>query len=338
MALLTTPTYRDVLRNDLPVELKDYLPGVLIKLQCLATNKAYPNPRCKCLIGQEHIVKIQALLDRPITYLEGDKDNISAVLEKLATLCIHRNNQHEKGGRKKVQELVKKYCETINQHLKAKKCDWKIIAASELDPTLEESFVEGESIPVIQPSYTEVTVAIKTEEITYPALATTHASVIEDEEEVAAVDSPTEPHPLLQPKNTQSRHLTKPSSPLASKTVVQQSNSISNAFPSNPMLSLLLNILQKLLVGFISLFQVGWGHVPVETASGEIENKLVVDLKLLLGMRMTTELILVLLVIILCGLYYQAWNILSSLGPYVLISAVVFSLSRWNFPGPELVV
>jgi hypothetical protein len=104
------------------------------------------------------------------------------------------------------------------------------------------------------------------------------------------------------------------------------------------MLSLILNILQQLFVGFISLVQIRWGHVPVETTPGEIKNKSVVDLKVLLGMRMTTKLVPVLLLIVLCGLYYQGWNILSSLGPYVLVSAVVFSLSRWNSPGSEIVV
>jgi hypothetical protein len=338
MALLTTPTYRDVLRNDLPEDLKEYSPGRRIKLQCLATNKAYQNPQCGCTIGRERIVKIQALLDRPITYLEGDKDKIYAVLKELASLCIHRGNNHEEGGRENVRQLVKIYRETIDQHLETQKREGNVMAVSELATMPEESFVEEETLPITQPSCTEVTMAMKAEEVIYPALPTTHTFVIEDKEEIAAVDSSNKPHPVLQPKDTQSRPLTNPPSPLPSKAPIQLSDSVSNTFPSNPMLSLILNILQQLFVGFISLVQIRWGHVPVETTPGEIKNKSVVDLKVLLGMRMTTKLVPVLLLIVLCGLYYQGWNILSSLGPYVLVSAVVFSLSRWNSPGSEIVV
>ncbi|GLI80843.1 hypothetical protein PoHVEF18_009202 [Penicillium ochrochloron] len=292
MALLTTPTYRDVLRNDLEDVLKEYSPGARIKLQCLATNKAYQNPRCGCTIGQEHIVKIQALLDRPITYLEGDKDKISAVLKELASLCIHRGNNHQERGPKKVQELVKKYRETVTQHLETQKREGNVMAVSELATMPEEIFVEEETLPITQPSCAEVTMAIKVEEVTYPALPTTHTFVMEDKEEIAAGDSSNESHPLLQHQNdTQSRPLTNPSTPLPSKAAIQQSNPISNTFPSNPMLSLILNFLQQLFVGFISLVQVEWGHVPVETTSGEIKNKSVVDLKVLLGMRMVTELV-----------------------------------------------
>jgi hypothetical protein len=337
MALLTTPTFRDVLRVDLPDDLKEDLPGV--KLQCLATKKAHDSPQCEDKIGKEHVVKIQALLNRPITYLEGDKDKIYAVVEEVARLCVHPN-KHEKRGIAKVEELVKKYRETIDQHLEAEKRETSVMAVSELAPmpekSLAQSLVEEEFLPFTQPSSTEVTMATKAEEVTYPALPTIHL-VIEDKEDVATVDSSYQPYPLLQPKDTQSRPLATPSTPLP-RGPIQLSDSISHTFPSNPRHSLILNTLQQLFVGFISLVQVRWGHVPVETTSGEIENKSVVDLKFLLGMRMPIELVLALLLILLCGLYYQAWNILSSLGPYVLVSAVVFSFSRWKSVGSEVVV
>jgi hypothetical protein len=338
MALLTTPTYRDVLRNDLPKALKDDLPADLVILQCIAPKKSPKGTQCRRTIGREHVVKIQALLNRPMTYLEGDQDKSYAVLEELVNLCVHSGNKHGERGRDKVEKMVEKYREAIDQHLEAKKCEGNVMVVSELATMPNESFVEAEPLLVTHLSCTEVTMAIKAEEVTYPALPTTHTFFIEDKEEIAAVGSSNEAHPLLQPKNTPSRPLTNPSSPLPCKPLIQQSNPISNTLPSNPLLSLILNTLQHLFVGFISLVQVGWGHVPVETTSGEIKNKSVVDLKVLLGMRITTELVPVLLVIVLCGLYYQACNILSLLGPYVLVSAVVFSLSRWNSPGSEIVV
>lgn len=337
MALLTTPTYRDVLRNDLPDALKDELPADLINLRCLAPTKAPQSPQCTGPIGKKLIIEIQALLDRPITYLEGDKVKIYAALEELANLCVHPT-KHGKIGRDKVRDLGDQYRMTMDQHLAAKKCEGNVMPVAELASMPEDSLVEDDLLPIIQPSCTEVTMAIKVDEVIYPALPSTHTFVIEDEEEVAAIDSSNEPHSVLQSKDTQSRPLANPSTPLPRKTLVQQSSSISNTFASNPLLFVILNTLQQLFVGFISLVQVRWGHVPVETTSGEIKNKSVVDLKVLLGMRMATELVPVLLFILLCGLYYQAWNVLSSLGPYVLVSAVVFSLSRWNSPGSELVV
>jgi hypothetical protein len=203
---------------------------------------------------------------------------------------------------------------------------------------LEQSLVEEEPLSVTQPSCTEVTMATKAEDVPYPALPTTHTFVIEDKEEVPTVDSSNEPHPPLQQNNTQSRPLTNPSTPLPSNPPVQLSDSITNTLPSNPLHSLIITILQQLFVGFISLVQVGWGQVPVETASGKIEKKSVVDLQFLFGMRMATELIPILLSIVLCGLYFQAWNILNLLAPYVLVSVFVASLSRWKCPGSRVVV
>ncbi|KAF3399836.1 hypothetical protein F1880_008182 [Penicillium rolfsii] len=349
MALPTTLTYRDILRDHLPEELKKSPRGSKelkehprdskelkdkrrnsIELYCLATNKAYQNPPCKCKIGQKHIDRIQDLLERPIAYLEGDKVKIDAVLEELASLRFHQGNQHD-GVREKIKELVKEYRQKIDQHLEGRKWGGNRTVVPELAPMPEESLIEEKPLPSSQPSCAAVTVAIEADEVTYPVLPTSPTFVIENDEEVVRVESFKEPHPFPQAKDTLSYPIlpsTNPSTPFP----------ISNTFPSNPLLSLILNTLQQLFMGFISLVQVRLGHVPIETASGEIENKSVVDLKVLLGVRMATELLPVLLIIVLCGFYFHAWNILSSLLPSVFVSAVVFSLSRWYSPGTEIVV
>lgn len=338
MARLTTPTYRDVLCDDLKEDLGEYFQDNLTKLRCLAKTKSGKKRQCKDNIKEDKVFQVQKILDQYVTYLEGDRERILARISELSNLLVHPD-KHKGNGREKVRQLGEKYHETMKRHLDAKRREGSAVAVTERAQMPEGRLVEEDSISITQSSCTEMTTDTEIEEpeVTYPALPTTHTFVIEDKEEVT-VDSSNAPRPLLQSNTTQSRPLTHPSTPLPSTTVVQSdSQPVSNTLPPNPLLLLVLSLLPQWLVGFISLVHIKWGSVPVRNTSGKTENQTVVDLGIMLGLRVTPRMIPILLAV-LGGLYYTGWGVFGSLVSCVLVSAAGSALMRRISPGDEIVV
>jgi hypothetical protein len=187
----------------------------------------------------------------------------------------------------------------------------------------------------------EITESVETSDVTeviYPALPTTHASVIEDKEKLH-IDSSHEPHVLFHSKNTRTHSVAKSPTPLLNEVPIP-SDLITNALPlpSNPLLSLVLSIINQMLVGFFTSVQARRGVVLVENTSGQTMNKSVVDLKIMLGLRLPTGMIPILLFVVSVCLYCQAWSVIGFLVPYVLLAVACASCSRWISSSSEVVV
>lgn len=316
MALLATPTYQDIFQVN------------FTSRKCFAKRVSCQEPLCNHQLSVKSISDAKGILGRRISYLPGDKAMVDKEIEQLAGFLI-RSGSHGKGkGPQLVEALVKELHEQMKQHFENRKIQDRAIAVSEPTST-------PENISVTHPSCTEtsetseINEASKTSdfrdvsevsEVTYPALATTHAFVIEDKEEVID-ESSNEPHPLLHSNNTQPHSVTKSPTPLPNKvSVAPDPVSTSLPLPSNPLLSLVINILQQMLVGVFSSVQARRGVVPVENKSGKTENKSVVDFKIMLGLRLATGMVPIFLCVIVVGLYYQAWRIIGTLVSYVLVS------------------
>ncbi|OOQ90317.1 hypothetical protein PEBR_06314 [Penicillium brasilianum] len=337
MATLTTETISDVLREDLEVDLgKDFQVG-LTDVKCLAPTQYRGRRQCGESINKHIIVRIQAILNLPVTYLEGDKVKIFDAIDQLATYLVHPR-KHPKVSVKTVNELKEKYRKTMERHFEAKKNDGAIVAITESRQVLENSDVEEDSLPVVPSSYTEeITQAVEVGEVCYPALPTTHTCTIEDKEDVT-IDSSDEPHLLSRSNDTPPYCLAKPSTPLSSNDPML-SHPISKPLPSNNLLLLLvLKFLQQLYWAFASQVHVRWGPEPVEHMSGQSEHESFTEMKFFFGLRVATRLLPILLCVVSLGLYYQAGSILGCLAIYVLVSGCVSTLSRLRSPGSELVV
>lgn len=308
MAQLTTPTIRDVLQDLLKRDLGENFKEPLTELKCLMKTKNGNKHQCLLPLRRDIVSKVQMILEQRVTYLEGDRERIFASLNQLADLLVHPKI-HGKAGREKVAELQKEYRQTMEQHLDANKPEASLASIHELIQKSGKSFAgEEECLPIVRAPEPEMTTTTEAEgpEVTYPALPITDTFGIEDMEDVI-IDSSSEPQPLLQLDDTQSRSLT------TTSTTPTRLSPVSNSLTSNPLFSLVLSILPQWLAGFISLVHFKWGTVPVRNKSGKIENRAVVDLGILLGMRITARMIPIVGFSILGGLYYTVWNTSGSL-------------------------
>lgn len=343
MAPLTTDTIRDVLEEDLKADLGDCFRVPLTVVKCLVPTKSPGSPQCGGVLGKEIILQIQAILDRPITYLEGDKVKILDAIDRLASHLVHPNKHGQTAKDEKVNELMKRYRNTMERHFEAKKNEGSITAVTESLQVLENSVVEEEPLAITPSScteITEITQTIEVGEVIYPVLPRTHTFTIEDieDKEEVTVDSSDELHLLPRSNDTTSYSLANLSTPPPSKEPML-SNPISKPLPSNNLLlSLILQILQQLYVGFYSQIHAKWGQEPVENTSGQIKNESFTELKFFFGLRVATRSIPILLCIVLFGFYYQALGILGCLAFYALVSAGFVSLLRLNSPTSEVAV
>jgi hypothetical protein len=336
MAPLTTNTVLDVLREDLEVDLGEHLRDRSTDVKCLAPTQYPGSPQCRDHIGKDVIVRIQAIFDLPITYLEGDKVKIFDAIDRLASSLVHPA-KHGETGVITVNELKEKYRKTMERHFEAKKNDGAVILITESRQGLDNNFVEEEFLPIVPPSCTEeITQAVEVGEVSYPALPTTHTFTIEDQEDVA-IDSSDEPRLVPQSNDTPPYCLTNPSTPLSSKDPMQ-SNPISKPLPSNNLLLLLvLKFLQQLYVAFYSQVHVRWGPEPVEHMSGQSAHESYTELKIFFGLRVATRLLPILLCVVSLAFYYQAGGVLGYLAFCVFVYGCVSSL-RLRSPGSELVI
>ncbi|KAJ5368109.1 uncharacterized protein N7496_007869 [Penicillium cataractarum] len=335
MALLTTDTIRTVLEGDLKADLGECFEPHLTKVKCLAPTTSPGSPQCEDVIRKALIPQIQAIFDIPITYLEGDKVKIFDAIDRLAGYLVHPK-KHGQASVKKIEELKDKYRKTMERHFEAKKNEGSITPVTEFSQVLENTVLEEEALPIA--TFTEeITQAVEVGEVIYPTLPRTHTFTIEDKEEVT-VDSSDELQLIPQSTDTPSYSLANLSTPLPSKDPILP-NPISNPSPSNNLLlSLILQILQRLYVGFYSQVYAKWGQEPVENTPGQIKSESFTELKIFFGLRVATRSIPIWLCIVLLGCYYQAWGILGYLALYVLVSVGWASLLRLNSSGSDVVV
>ena len=288
------------------------------------------------------------MLKNRITYLPGDKARIDEEIMELARLLIH-SNRHGERGNQLVRDFAKDLRGLMNAHYQTREHQSSRLTVAGPEPTS----VPG-NLSVTQLDSTEITDAIEASEISeitepvetsdvtevaYPALPTTHAFANEDKEELD-IDSSHEPYVLLSSKNTQTHSIAKSLKPLLNEVHIP-SDPVTNALPlpSNPLLSLVIHILNQMLVGFFASVQARRGVVPVqEKTSGQTQNKSVVDFKIMLGLRLPTGVIPILLFVTGICLYCQSWSLIGSLVLYVLVVVACALRSRWISSGSEVVV
>lgn len=335
---MTEPLTSDTLGEILSLYLKSR--------KCFGKRNGCTEPLCGHLLSEKALSKVEQMLKNRITYLPGDKAKIDEEIMEIARLLI-QSNMHGKWGPQLVLDFAKDLGFLMNQHYESREHQSSGLTVAGPEPTS----VPG-NLSVTQLDPTEITDATKASEIseiaesveksdftevTYPALRTAHAIVTEDKVELD-IDSSYEPHALLPLKNTQTRSVTKSPTPLFNEVPIP-SDPVTNVLPwrSNPLLSLVLNIISQMLVGFFSSVQARRGVVPVENTSGQTKNKSVLDLKIMLGLRLPTGMIPILLFVIGVCLYCHAWSVIGSLIPYVLIAVASASCSRWISSGSEVI-
>lgn len=314
------------------------LPFDLTSRKCFGKRDGWKKPLCGHTLSEKSLSKVVGMLENRITYLPGDKARIDEEIMELARLLI-QSNMHSKRGRQLVLDFAKDLRGLMNEHYESREHKSSGLTVAGPEPTSVPGNLSVTQLDSTE--ITEITESVETSDVTeviYPALPTTHASVIEDKEELH-IDSSHEPHVLLHSKNTQTHSVAKSPTPLLNEVPIP-SDPVTNvlALSSNPLFLLVLNIISQMFVGFFSSVQARRGVVPVENSSGQTKNKSVVDLKIMLGLRLPTGMIPILLFVIGVCLYCQAWSVIGSLVTYVLIAVACASCSRWISSGSEVIV